>query len=76
MGRVARCDISLGPPSGRRQAIYQNNPRNAGALLRSRHVTEASGVSVLVNFPQHLIKLSARDIAFHLLIPVVVLPAV
>ena len=41
----------------------------------SRHLAELSGVDVLVHFAQDVVELARSDIALHLLIPLVVFPA-
>ena len=41
----------------------------------SRHLAEAAGSDVFVNFAQNGIELSIGDIAFHLLVPIIVPPS-
>ena len=33
-------------------------------------------MNIIINFPQDIIELTVRDVAFHLLIPLVILPSV
>jgi len=41
----------------------------------SRHIVEPARANVLINFADHSVKSSIGDVALHLLIPLVVLPA-
>jgi hypothetical protein len=41
----------------------------------SRHLAELSGADVLVHFAQEVVELACSNIAFHLLIPFIVFPA-
>jgi len=76
MDRPARGDISRGRAPGPPRAIYENNSRNAVAPSRSRHISEPAEANIFVDFAQDVIEFAVCDIALHLFIPVIVLPAV
>ena len=44
--------------------------------VAQRHFADASGLDVLFDFAQNIIQLAASDVAFHLIIPLVILPTV
>lgn len=57
------------------QASDRNVSRSDGASEMSRHLAELPGMDVLVHFAQDVVEPARGDIALHLLIPFVVLPA-
>lgn len=74
--RVARDDISREQAPEYSPVIFRNGPRNADAFWNSRHIAQPASPNVVIDFAQHIVELAARDIALHLLIPLVIFPAV
>jgi hypothetical protein len=76
MDRAAKADIFRELTLEPRTVIPQSIPRNADAFWRSRHVAQATSADVVINFAQHSVELATGDIVLHLLIPLVIFPAV
>ena len=76
MDRAAKADIFRELMLEPRTVIHQSISRNADASWSSRHVAQATSADVVINFAQHVVELTVRDITFHLPIPFVIFPAV
>ncbi len=76
MDRAAKADIFRELTLEPRTVIHQSIPRNADAFWSSQHVAQATSTDVVVNFAQHFIEFATRDITLHLLIPLIIVPAV
>ena len=76
MDRAAKADIFRELTLEPRTVIHQSISRNADAFWSSRHVAQTTSADVVINFAQHVVELTIRDITFHLPIPFVIFPAV
>src|SRR5437016_2704655 len=61
---------------GRELVIDRTRARNADAFWTSRHLAHSSRFDVFLYFVQNAVELAAPDVTLHLLVPIVVFPAV
>jgi|SRR5581483_2332793 len=74
MDHATRVEIYLARDIARGLVVYRTRTKNADAFSTSRHFASSSCFDVLFYLLQNVIKVAARDIALHLVIPLVILP--
>src|SRR6266567_7899569 len=74
--RVSRVETSDGRELERRLVAYRSDPRNADAFWISRHVSQSPCFEVIFHFAQDSVEFASGDVTLHLLIPLVIVPAV
>jgi hypothetical protein len=76
MDHAARVETFLARDIGYVPVVYRTRARNVDAFSTSRQVADAFCFDILFDFAQNVIELAARNIALHLLIPLVIFPTV
>src|SRR5262245_21669792 len=76
MDHATRVEIYLARDIARELVVYRTRARSVDAFSTSRHLAGTSCFDVFFYLVQNVIEFAGRDIALHLLIPLVILPAV